>query len=983
MLLWLYSQSLFSKEAVVNKAMKRFVEALVLTSITYIWAAAQNQHSVYVCDTFNGSDCHMVDSTVMGGVRFEDYKVTNPAAVQFDPSQRVQELAALGTTTADALCDSPPSFTTPAPTIKFDTSSVQTNVYWVPVGPADNLPFEFMDVQFSGLTVSNGFSSPNFGFRMFRPLSQDGSTEGTWYNIQFQGGNPGLLNIPGLPSSTIVGFTVDLAGKTATAFGPIPTSVPLREAILAVVLNASSILSDATVTVSNPAPSGKILWGGAELVSLTSQAQPWVAAAASTAIPIGPPFTCNTTSANGYGVCNGQTEIDAFTNMLLTEGGEYQGLHTQQSFNVLVSNLLSWANANAPSVDPAWLAQNPSSFAQAKYELATSIAMLWPTLRADPALDASDRQTIENWIENWLVPPAVPPDYYPNDLGYWADEARMADAIRQSDNAGFAFGVQRFYGALLQMRADGSFPLATGLSACSAVYSNDDLLELVAMAEMAATQGYDLYSMSVNGNRLEAAIEFMLNAYQNPALLAQYSVGAPPFASGGQTCFEGNPGDPPDFSIYKSPNGNLAWMEPYLARFPLSTTATRLRAILGPSATAPGFPLMINRTGLNATCAFRKPYEFQPFNGASVAIVSGNNQSVGADQPASAPLVVRVTDNSGKPLAGALVSFAVIQGSANVVAPAQVLADATGTASASVTMGPASGPVTVTATALGAPASFSLSVPGPAIASGGIGGIGASVPPVTTITPGSLFSIYGQNFVPAGSGRRVNPDEIVNGLLPTSLLGVCVSVGGQPAPLLDVFPNQINAVAPNVTPSSVTSSMVPPYLPGTGATEVIVTTGCGTPSAASSVPQVVTIAPVAPEFLYLAHNANGQNPVAAENSATGAYVGPTSLGSGFAPAHPGDVVTIFGSGFGATTPSVPPGGVASSAAPAANSVTVTLGGATLDASNILYAGAAPGEPICQLNIRIPAGTPTGSQPIQIVIAGVASPAGAYLAITSP
>ena len=43
------------------------------------------------------------------------------------------------------------------------------------------------------------------------------------------------------------------------------------------------------------------------------------------------------------------------------------------------------------------------------------------------------------------------------------------------------------------------------------------------MAEMAATQGYDLYSMSVNGKSLETALEFLLNAYQNPALLYQYS----------------------------------------------------------------------------------------------------------------------------------------------------------------------------------------------------------------------------------------------------------------------------------------------------------------------------------------------------------------------------------------------------------------------------------------------------------------------------
>jgi uncharacterized protein (TIGR03437 family) len=299
--------------------------------------------------------------------------------------------------------------------------------------------------------------------------------------------------------------------------------------------------------------------------------------------------------------------------------------------------------------------------------------------------------------------------------------------------------------------------------------------------------------------------------------------------------------------------------------------------------------------------------------------------------------------------------------------------DYSGMANASITAGPATGPVTVTAKALGV-ATFSLTVPGPAILAGGIGGIGGSDPVVTTITPGSLFSIYGQNLAPANTGRRVNSDEIVNGMLPTALLGVCVSVEGVSAPLLDVFPGLINAIAPNVTPP-------PGEQPST--VEVIVTTGCGTTGAIQSMPQIVTVAAASPEFLYFAHNANGQNPVAAVNSLTGAYVGPTALGSGFAPAHPGDLVTIYASGFGATNPGIPPGAIPSGQAQVTAAVTVTLGSVTLAASEVLYAGVAPGEVISQLNIQIPSSIPTGNQPIQIQIGGIASPPDAFLAIAVP
>ena len=206
------------------------------------------------------------------------------------------------------------------------------------------------------------------------------------------------------------------------------------------------------------------------------------------------------------------------------------------------------------------------------------------------------------------------------------------------------------------------------------------------------------------------------------------------------------------------------------------------------------------------------------------------------------------------------------QGSANVTAPAQVLTDSNGMASASVTMGAMTGPVTVTAKALNVAASFSMTLPGPAISSGGIAGIAGSVPAVTTISPGALFSIYGQDFVPAGTGRGVNSSEIINGVLPTTLLGVCVSVEGVNATLLDVFPGQINAVAPNVGPP-------PGEQPS--AVEVVVTTGCGMASAVQSFPQSVIVAPAAPEFFYFQNNANGQNPVAAVNAVTGAYLGPT------------------------------------------------------------------------------------------------------------
>ena len=66
---------------------------------------------------------------------------------------------------------------------------------------------------------------------------------------------------------------------------------------------------------------------------------------------------------------------------------------------------------------------------------------------------------------------------------------------------------------------------------------------------------------------------------------------------------------------------------------------------------------MMDRIGLNASCAFRKSYEFHPVIGANVTIVSGNSQAVAPNQPVPSPLKVLVMDNTGKPLVGALTEF--------------------------------------------------------------------------------------------------------------------------------------------------------------------------------------------------------------------------------------------------------------------------------------------------------------------------------------
>ncbi len=358
-----------------------------------------------------------------------------------------------------------------------------------------------------------------------------------------------------------------------------------------------------------------------------------------------------------------------------------------------------------------------------------------------------------------------------------------------------------------------------------------------------------------------------------------------------------------------------------------------------------------------------------PTLSGSVKIISGNNQVGAPNGNLAAPLVAQVLSSTGAPVPGVNVSFMVATGNATARQHFGIT-DANGLATTDLVLGTAPTAVQVNVIAVGyAGASFStwITQPPSTITEGGIAGVGGSVPPVPSISPNALISIYGQNFLPPGiPGRRVLPSEFVDGGLPTALLGACVEIGGKRAAILDVFPNQINAQVPEVTGSS---------------TNVRVLTNCGTPAEASSNQQTKAVSTASPEFLYFQLNADGRNPIVVVNASTGVSVGPSDiLGGALTPARAGDVLTAYASGFGLLSPALATGQIPTGAANTVGPVSVTIGGLALAKSDILYAGAAPGQIIDQLNFRVPANVAVGNQPIVISIAGVSSPPNAFIAI---
>lgn len=203
----------------------------------------------------------------------------------------------------------------------------------------------------------------------------------------------------------------------------------------------------------------------------------------------------------------------------------------------------------------------------------------------------------------------------------------------------------------------------------------------------------------------------------------------------------------------------------------------------------------------------------------------------------------------------------------------------------------------------------------------------------SSVAPGSLVSVFGRDLSPVNMATSEMP-------LPTALGETCLTVNGVAVPMLFVSPTQINAQMPfqadgNVTlilrtPGGVSDNFNLSLLPG--APSVF---RSGTAGPQTGIPTML-------------RDRNGE------------LVTPSN------PIHRSDVITIYLTGLGRTSPAVETGIPAPSDPPAVALVTptITLGGVPLDVS---FAGLAPGQVgVYQINATVPRNVPLGmSVPLTI------------------
>lgn len=254
--------------------------------------------------------------------------------------------------------------------------------------------------------------------------------------------------------------------------------------------------------------------------------------------------------------------------------------------------------------------------------------------------------------------------------------------------------------------------------------------------------------------------------------------------------------------------------------------------------------------------------------------------------------------------------------------------------------------------------------------------LATQTPIISAISPGSIVTAYGENFAPAGSAAT-SPALDEHGRIATTLAGVCLEIDGERSPMLAVFNHQINAQAPD-------------GLPAGGLVEVVVVRDCGAADEHRSQPIRVQAAAHSPGFFNFVNNGGGVNPIAAQHGGGPGLVGEPGLlpGAAFAPAEPGEIVSLYGTGFGATNPPLAAGEIPLRTLPQSNGqarlvneISFSIGGIALSAADVLYAGAAPCcAGLQQFVLRIPGNAADGNLPVRATVGGVSTPAGPYIAV---
>jgi uncharacterized protein (TIGR03437 family) len=238
-----------------------------------------------------------------------------------------------------------------------------------------------------------------------------------------------------------------------------------------------------------------------------------------------------------------------------------------------------------------------------------------------------------------------------------------------------------------------------------------------------------------------------------------------------------------------------------------------------------------------------------------------------------------------------------------------------------------------------------------AISSVNVAGFGSAA-----LAQNTWIEIHGLNFAPTGTAATWSTaPDFAMGRMPVELSGVSVTVNGKAAFLYYVSPTQVNVL----TPLDST----------TGPVQIVLTSG----SASASL--IATLQTVSPSFLLF-----GATRYIAATHANGSLLGPSSMsvpGYTFTPAQPGEIIVLYGVGFGLPAASSQLiNGSSSQSGDLPVLPVIQIGGVS---ANVTFAGVvSPG--LYQFDVQIPPGAANGDLSVQTTYGGSSTPAGDLITV---
>ncbi len=233
--------------------------------------------------------------------------------------------------------------------------------------------------------------------------------------------------------------------------------------------------------------------------------------------------------------------------------------------------------------------------------------------------------------------------------------------------------------------------------------------------------------------------------------------------------------------------------------------------------------------------------------------------------------------------------------------------------------------------------------------------------------PGALATVLGTDFASASTKAWLAFDDQQRAV--TIAGGVCLEVNGERSPLKYVSRERIDFQVPVGA--------------GLGQATVKVIRDCGADDEARSEEASFEIAAVQPAFFLLSESPSA---VAARHQDE-TPVGNKNLLPWIeaSPAVPGEVVSLFGTGFGPVVPALATGELPlEDRSVSSMNVRVQIGGIEVPQADVLYVGAAPGFlGTNRVDVRIPQSAADGEHSVVLLVDDVASPPGPQLSVASP